>query len=163
MSRLLIVVQGLPEFSRYSRLDCPDYLLDALNRTWEWLSRNIRNFKPRKSSMREDLVKWINGYLYWRIKDLTSPGSPTKATFHYSLDAPIEFGDSQEKITHIEQVAEQGQLLGTSSNPSVLSGLEIYIDRFRLRVLRGYENNHLHLFPLVQLANQKKTQLQMLH
>ena len=131
MSRLLIVVQGLPEFSRYSRLDCPDYLLDALNRTWEWLSRNIRNFKPRKSSIREDLVKWINGYLYWRIKDLTSPGFPPKTMFYYSLDAPIEFDDSQEKITHLEQVSEQGQLLGTSSNPSVLSGLEIYIEQLQ--------------------------------
>lgn len=131
MSRLLIVVQGLPEFSRYSRLDCPDYLLDALNRTWEWLSRNIRNFKPRTSSIREDLVKWINGYLHWRIKDLASPDPPPGTRFHYSLDAPISSDDSQEKITHLEQVAEQGQLLGTSSNPSVLSGLEIYIEQLQ--------------------------------
>ncbi len=60
MNRLLIVVQGLPKFRKYSRLDCPDYLLDALNRTWEWLSRNIRNFKPRTSFIRADLVEWIN-------------------------------------------------------------------------------------------------------
>ena len=131
MSRLLIVVQRLPEFSRYSRLDCPDYLLDALNRTWEWLSRNIRNFKPRTSSIREDLVKWINGYLYWRTKDLASPDPPSGTRLHYSLDAPISSDDSQEKITHLEQLAEQGKLLVTPSNPSVLSGLEIYIEQLQ--------------------------------
>lgn len=131
MSRLLITVQGLPEFRRYSSPDCPDYLLDALNRTWEWLSRNIKNFNPRTFSIREDLVKWINGYLYWRVRDLASPDPPPGKIFHYSLNAPMEFDDSTEKTTLLEQIPEQGKLIGTRSNPCVLSGLEIYIEQLQ--------------------------------
>ena len=127
MSRLLIVIQGLPEFRKYSRLDCPDYFLDGLNLTWEWLSRNIRKFEPSTSSIREDLVKWINGYLYWRIKDLATP-NPRR---DYPLDHPIKGSDGVESTTLGERITEQGQILGTPSNPSILSGLEIYIEQLQ--------------------------------
>lgn len=123
MSRLIIVLQGLPEFRKYSRPDCPDYFLDALNQTWEWFSRNIRNFKPRTSSIRSDLVRWLNGYLYWRLKDLNS------STTHLSLDEIILDADDGEITTWLDRVSEQGQLLGTRSNPRVLDGLEIYIEQ----------------------------------
>lgn len=127
MSRLLIVVQGLPEFRKYSCQNCPDYLLDALNRTWEWLSRNIRNFEPRTSSIKENLVRWINSYLYWRIRDLASPDSLTE----YRLDEITNNSDGVEGTTWLEGLSEQGQLLGTPSNPCVLSGLEIYIEKLQ--------------------------------
>ena len=126
MSRLLIEIQGLPEFRKYSRLDCPDYLFDALNLTWEWLSRNIRKFEPRTSSIRADLVKWINGYLYWRVKDLSKPDSDV-----VSLDAPTKDLEGVDGTSWIDRLPDQGSMLGTPSNPSVLSGLEIYIEQLQ--------------------------------
>ncbi|WP_414565041.1 MULTISPECIES: hypothetical protein [unclassified Anabaena] len=129
MNRLLIVIQGLPEFRKYSGLDCPDYFLDALNQTWEWLSRNIRNFQPRTSSIRTDLMKWLNTYLYWRLKDLKTPSSLTGKIKYLSLDETISDSDSVEIATWLERVSQEGQLLGTPSNPRVLSGLEIYLEQ----------------------------------
>lgn len=129
MSRLLIVIQGLPEFRKYTQLDCPDYFLDALNQTWEWFSRNIKNFKPRTSSIRTDLVKWLNSYLYWRLKDLKSPSLPAGNIKYSSLDETISDSDSVEIATWLERVSHEGQLLGTPSNPRVLSGLEIYLEQ----------------------------------
>lgn len=116
MSRLLIVVQGLPEFRKYSRPDCPDYLLDSLNRTWEWLSRNIKNFEPRTSSIREDLVKWIKGYLYWRIRDLAVPNSLAE----YSLDEITKDSEGVENTTKLEQLSNL-----------TLSGLEAHIEQLQ--------------------------------
>ena len=127
MSRLLVVIQGLPEFRKYSRLDCPDYLFDGLNRTWEWLSRNIRKFEPRTSSIREDLVKWINGYLYWRVKDLATPNFLSE----YRLDDTTKDSDGVEITTWLDRLSDQGQMVGSTSNPSVLSGLEIYIEQLQ--------------------------------
>lgn len=123
MSRLIIVLQGLPEFRKYSSLDCPSYFLDALNQTWEWFSRNIRKFEPRTSSIRTDLVRWLNGYLYWRLQDSNSP------TTHLPLDEIISDADDGGIATWLDRVSEQGQLLGTRSNPRVLDGLEIYIEQ----------------------------------
>ncbi len=124
MHRLLVELQGLPEFRRYCRPDCSEYLLDALNRTWEWLSRNIKNFRPRTSSIREDLVKWINGYLYWRIKDLGSSEPPN----HISLDTPI--GNSEEGTTFLDLQSETG-----ISTPT-LSGLDAYIKQIQQEELQ---------------------------
>lgn len=129
MSRLLIAMQGLPEFRKYSGLDCPDYFLDALNRTWEWFSRHIRDFKPRTSSTRNDLVAWLNRYLYWRLKDLKSPSAPTRKIKYFSLDATISNSDDVEISTWLDRLSAQGQLLGTPSSPHVLSGLEIYLEQ----------------------------------
>ncbi|HAG84032.1 MAG TPA: hypothetical protein DCL61_23485, partial [Cyanobacteria bacterium UBA12227] len=62
-------IQHLPGLARSSH---PDYL-HALNRTYQWISQNIQNFQPRPPSVQESLVTWINGYLYWRIRDLYAP------------------------------------------------------------------------------------------
>lgn len=126
MSRLLIVLQGLPEYRKYASLDCPDYCLDALNQTWEWLSRNIRNFEPRTASIRTDLVRWINGYLYWRIRDSALPDYPEEA---FSLDEIIQANSDEGITTWLERVSEQRRLLGTAANPHVLSGIENYIEQ----------------------------------
>ncbi|MBD2103985.1 hypothetical protein [Leptolyngbya sp. FACHB-261] len=126
MSRLLMLIQNFPEFRRYSRPDCPDYLLDALNRTWEWLSRNIQDFQPRTTSIRADLVKWIDGYLYWRVKDLASPGSWGGISSPLSLDETIKESDSVEKTTWLERLSDQGQLISTLSSHTQ-DGLELYI------------------------------------
>ncbi|MEH2079815.1 MAG: hypothetical protein V7K89_07310 [Nostoc sp.] len=130
MSRLLILIQGLPEFKKYSSMDCPDYFLDALNQTLEWFSQNIRNFQPCTSSVRDDLTKWLKSYLYWRVKDLNPSSPPWRKKFHLSLDESI-FDPDAEITTWLERVSEQGQLLGTPSNPHVLSGLEIYLENLQ--------------------------------
>lgn len=131
MSRLLIAIQGFPEFSSYSRSECPDYLLDALNQTWEWLSRNIKHFQPRSASIRADLVRWIKGYLYWRVRDLNAPDPTPGKPLPYSLDQAISASNGGEPTTWLERVSDQGQLLGTRSNPRVLSGLETYIEQLQ--------------------------------
>lgn len=70
MHRLLVELERLPGLLKSRH---PDYL-HALNQTFEWISRNIcSTFKQRTPSLQGDLVKWINGYLYWRINDLYSP------------------------------------------------------------------------------------------
>lgn len=130
MSRLLILIQGLPEFRKYSSIDCPDHFLDALNQSLEWFSHNIRNFQPRTSSVRSDLVKWLKSYLYWRIKDLNSPSSLKIKRLHISLDESISDAEA-EITTWLERVSEEGRLLGTPSNPYVLSGLEIYLEQLQ--------------------------------
>jgi len=66
MRRLLIKIE---KFNGLLTCSHHDYL-DALNRTWEWVCRNIRNFKPLLPLVEESLVSWVNSYLYWRIKDL---------------------------------------------------------------------------------------------
>lgn len=131
MNRLLIVVQALPEFRKYVRPDSPDYFLDALNQTWEWFSRNIRNFEPRTSSLRTDLVKWLNGYLYWRIRDGALHKSASEKGTKFSLDEAIPGLESGDVTTWIERISEQGQMVGTPSNPTVLSGLEAYVEHLQ--------------------------------
>lgn len=126
MSRLLSEIQGLPEFKKYSNIDSPSYSPDALNRTWEWFSRNIRNFVPHTSSVRSDLVRWLRNHLEWRRKD----SNRQRGRFELSLDESISDADG-ENTTWSEQVSEQGQLLGTRSNPYVLSGLEIYLEQLQ--------------------------------
>ena len=66
MSRLLGMVRQLPGIRRVNH---QDYLL-ALNQTWEWMSRNLDEFQASTDSLERDLVRWINGYLYWRIRDI---------------------------------------------------------------------------------------------
>ncbi|WP_392534448.1 hypothetical protein [Nostoc sp. C117] len=86
LNRLLIVIQQLPGIYKSGHQD----YLEALNQTWEWVSRKICEFEARSRSdsegvspsFQQSLVIWINGYLKWRIKDLYIPD--TKYTI--SLD-----------------------------------------------------------------------------
>ncbi|MEG4923428.1 hypothetical protein [Microcoleus sp. F10-C6] len=81
MNKLLLEIQQLPGLKKSVHQDYPE----ALNRTFEWVSREIANFVPRPPSISTSLVNWINGYLGWRIKDLYSPDKDAPI----SLDAPI--------------------------------------------------------------------------
>ncbi|BAZ33489.1 hypothetical protein NIES4074_60030 (plasmid) [Cylindrospermum sp. NIES-4074] len=87
MNRLLLEIQQLPGLLKSSHPDYPT----ALNRTFEWVSNNISQFQPYSNSVAKSLVKWINSYLYWRIRDLYSPDKDAPL----SLDAPIasDFGE----------------------------------------------------------------------
>jgi len=81
MNKLLLEIQQLPGLKKSVHQDYPE----ALNRTFQWVSREIANFEPRPPSVSQSLVNWINGYLGWRIKDLYSPDKDAPI----SLDAPI--------------------------------------------------------------------------
>lgn len=114
LNRLLIQVQRLPGLAKSSH---PDYL-QALNRTWEWLSQNIQTFEPRPPSLEQSLVKWINGYLYWRIRDLYVPDKNTP-----SLDELV--GGEDASKSYLEQLTSAG-----SSSPT-LTGIDGYIEQLQ--------------------------------
>ena len=92
MNKLLLQIQQLPGLKKSSHPDYPE----ALNRTFEWVSREIAKFEPRQSSVSKSLLNWINVYLGWRIKDLSSPDKDAPI----SLDAPIAADIG--KITRLE-------------------------------------------------------------
>lgn len=115
LNRLLIQIQHLPGLSKSSH---PDYF-DALNRTWEWLGKNIQTFEPRPPSLQESLMKWINGYLYWRIQDLYAPDDRAP----HSVDELI--GGYEAGKTYLEKLAETGL------NASHLSGIDGYIEKLQ--------------------------------
>jgi hypothetical protein len=88
LHRLLVAVQKLPGILKSTH---QDYLL-ALNKTWEWLCRNICEFEPRSPSLQESLVTWVNSYLRFRIKDLFPPDNPNVI----SLDQPRSYDDGNQ-------------------------------------------------------------------
>lgn len=115
MHRLLLALQQLPGLRKSSH---PDYL-QALNQTWNWITRNIcRDFEPRSGSIEQSLVRWINGYLYWRIRDLYL----TEDTNVTSLDKSI--GD-EEMAALVDRLSE------TNLKSPSLSGLEGYIEQLQ--------------------------------
>jgi hypothetical protein len=123
LGRLLVLIQQLPEFNRYTRTNCPHHCLDALNRTWEWFSREVHNFQPRpNSSIRTDLVKWVNGYLYWRLKDLAQIKER-----ELSLDKPIYDADAANPMSLLDLLSDEGSLKGAST--PALDGLDIYLEK----------------------------------
>ena len=113
MHRLLIELQRLPGIKTSPH---PDYL-EALNKTWKWVSQNIcQEFVPR-DSLQTSLVKWINGYLHWRIRDLYSSNQD-----HLSLDVLIE---NEQKNPLIEQIWQ------TNTETITLNGLDSYIEQIQ--------------------------------
>ena len=115
LNRLLIQIQSLPGLYKSKH---PDYL-HALNRSWEWVSKNIQNFKPRPPSIQVSLVRWINGYLYWRIKDLYAPDDKPSRSF----DEPL--WDDEDGATYLDRLSESG--FCTFS----LSGIDAYIEQIQ--------------------------------
>ncbi|WP_375491002.1 hypothetical protein [uncultured Nostoc sp.] len=118
VDRLLITVQKLPGLVKSSHLD----FLEALDKTYWWLSQNICQFNPPSNnslSYEKGLTRWINGYLYRRIQDLYQqiPFSP------FSLDQVINQGE-EDNLTWLDQ------LPATPGLPT-LNGLEIYIERLQ--------------------------------
>jgi hypothetical protein len=127
IGRLLIYLQELPEFTRYSQPNSPAYFLDALNRTWEWFSRELRSFNPRTDSLHQDLVRWINGYLYWRIRD----GAAQNLSIGLSLDQPMGTDESGVISSWLDRIATSGEIVGKGFTPPSLSGLETYIEKLQ--------------------------------
>ena len=116
--RLLIRVEKLPGLRKSSHLD----FLEALDKTYWWLSRNICQFDSslhKSLSYEKGLTRWINSYLFGRIKDLYRqiPFS------QYSLDQLINQGN-EDDLTWLDQ-------LPTNPKLPTLDGLEIYIERLQ--------------------------------
>ncbi|MDY7021645.1 MAG: helix-turn-helix domain-containing protein [Cyanobacteriota bacterium] len=114
LTRLLILVQRHEKLYRSSH---PDYF-EALNRTLEWICNNIQSFEARSPSVEQSLIRWVNGYLKWRIRDLYTPDTYYK--HNYSLDNPItnEEGETAtlqnvlpdpKTMTSIESIIEAEQ------------------------------------------------------
>jgi hypothetical protein len=132
MSRFLTILQGWPEFRKYAQPDRPSYLLDALNLTWTWVSRDIQNFEPRTESIRLDLIRWINGYLYWRIKDLVFKDKPEWP----SIDQPIS-GDVGDGIsTLLDLIDAEGNLVRPGTQAVPFSGLDKHIRQIQAEETR---------------------------
>ena len=124
INRLLIYIQHLPGLFRSSH---PAYL-EALDNTFIWVSEHIDEFKTQEGlSLQKSLLKWIHGYLYWRIKDLyikdLVPGHEQQFN-SYSLDQIISHSD-ENLTTWIEQMPDKN--LGAPT----LSGLDGYIEQLR--------------------------------
>ncbi len=97
LNRLLLVVQQLPGIYKSFHPDYPE----ALNLTWEWVSRKIGEFKARSPSVQQSLVTWINGYLKWRVRDLYAQDN----RYLISLDRPIG-NDEGNQTSLLEQLPD---------------------------------------------------------
>ena len=129
LNRLLSLMQRLPGLLRSSHL----YYLEALDKTWEWVSRSICDFEPQPNlSIQKSLLKWINGYLKWRIRDLY-----LQTCNEYSLDSPID-NSGEDGSTLLDRLSE------TNYDFPVLSGIDGYIEQLRnqevQRVILELEN-----------------------
>lgn len=98
MNKLLLELQYLPGLYKSAH---PDYL-DALNKTWLWVIKNIcQQFKIDDHLVEKRLTRWINSTLYWRIKDLSKlEKEPT-----ISINKPV---GNEEMSTLLELLADNG-------------------------------------------------------
>jgi hypothetical protein len=87
LHRLLRRVQNLPGILKSPHQNYPE----ALNRTWEWVCKNIDQFQVGPDFSSAQLVKWLNGYLCWRIRDLYPDDNR-----YVSMDAFYAFGEDLE-------------------------------------------------------------------
>jgi hypothetical protein len=117
MNRLLIALQHLPGLLKSSHLD----YLEALDKTWEWVSRNICAFEPHPHEpMQTTLIRWINSHLYWRIRDLSQP----EVSGQYRLDKVID-KSGENYATLLDNLSE------TNLDIPVLSGIDSYIEKLQ--------------------------------
>ncbi|WP_243713853.1 hypothetical protein [Nostoc sp. 106C] len=127
MNRLLREIQ---QFPRLLKSPHPDYPA-ALNRTFEWVSNNISEFEPYSDSVAESLVRWVNGYLRWRIQDLYSADKNAPL----SLDATIasDFGEITllDKLPNSTLSGLDGLIENSQRESKQRIGLELklYIER----------------------------------
>ena len=98
LNRLLMVIEKLPGLYKSSHQDYPQ----ALNQTWEWVSRKISEFEPRSPSVQQGLVTWINGYLKWRIRDLYAKENQYSVI---SLEQPVSKDDG-DQTTLLDQLPD---------------------------------------------------------
>jgi len=107
-----------------------DYL-EALNLTWLWLCKNICRIFANQKLNRETLLKIINSYLYWRIKDLYIPEKrlfSLEVDVIVSTDEVIALGNTflTTNVTGIDRHIERWQL---QENEKISLELEKYIEK----------------------------------
>jgi hypothetical protein len=123
LNRLLNYIQ---RSSRIPRLNSPDYL-DALDKTFMWLIRNLDSFEPRpEMSLEESFFRWVNGYLRNRIRDLQS----TNKFGTLSLDQVLHEGENQNIL-----LGEK--IVNTYPYFPTLDGLDGYIEELKQKKNRG--------------------------
>ena len=142
LTLLLIKLQQLPGILKSSH----SLYLKALNQTWQWVVQSICRFEQQPNlSMQESLVRWINGYLYWRIHDLYL----NQANSDLSLNYPIN-DNSENPSTLLEQISDSG--FGTPK----LTGIDGYIEQLRqqemLEIWERFED-YVHQDPQNKLQN----------
>lgn len=79
LNRFIILCQKNLSLIKDKHLDYPE----ALNKTWKWVSENLNKFQLSSPSFSHSLQTWINGYLYWRIKDLYIINTPPSVSIDY--------------------------------------------------------------------------------
>ncbi|NEO01965.1 MAG: hypothetical protein F6K50_43295 [Moorea sp. SIO3I7] len=115
INRLLRECQRLPGLRKSSH---PLYL-EALDQTWEWVSKNIYKFEPQPDlPVQTSLLRWINGYLKWRIHELYVK----QAGHDISLDLNIN-KDPDNPLTLLDQLPDGG-----FETPTI-SGIDAYIEK----------------------------------
>lgn len=138
---LLITVQKLPKLLKSSHI----YYLEALDKTFEWLCKNICKFEPPLEDSRpfeQGLTRWINAYLRYRVKDVNKPTSND-----ISFDQPMSQDDENftlldllpetpktPNLDNIERYIEQWQKENTEK---IFLKFEIYVEQDKKRRLRN--------------------------
>lgn len=120
VNQLLIEVQKLPGLYKSSHL----YYLETLNDTLQWITKSICKFQQRPHlSFYESLEKWVNGYLYWRIKDLYL-NDKRQYSRERSIDVSINPNDSNPSKL-VDQISEKG------FEPPTITELDAYLENLR--------------------------------
>lgn len=120
VNRLLHELSQLPGLYKYSH---PLYL-EALDQTLLWVSQNICKFRQQPNlPLRTSLRKWINGNLYWRIKDLDIRQAQQDHRM-VSLNTRIN-DDSENPLELLDLLSDQG------FNIPDLDGFDCYIEKCR--------------------------------
>jgi hypothetical protein len=112
LNRFIILCQKNLSLTKDKHPDYPE----ALNKTWKWVSENLNNFQLNSSLFTHSLQRWINGYLYWRIKDLYIVNSPPSVSIEQLVSYGEEFSETGfvapplSELDALEKSEEEKQL-----------------------------------------------------
>lgn len=127
MNWLLLEIQQLPGLAKSSHPDYPA----ALNLTLEWVSKNITRFESDSDSLRESLLKWVNSYLGWRIRDLYSPDKDAPLSLDAPITANIREITRQDNLSNLTLSGLDGLIESCMRETTIRIGLdlELYIEQ----------------------------------
>ncbi|MEG4943200.1 hypothetical protein [Microcoleus sp. F4-D5] len=120
MNRLLRQLQLLPKLSKSSH----PYYYEAVNKTWEWLDKNLHKFHPRRSPIQASLTTWINAHLGYRIHDLHTTKNQKELSL--DLDALERSGFYNDYLDGLEVEIER---IERQEKQAVARAIVKYIDR----------------------------------
>jgi len=102
LNRFIILCQKNLSLIQDQHLDYPE----ALNKTWKWVSENLNKFQSSSPSFSYSLQRWINGYLYWRIKDLYGVNGPPSVSIE-QLVSELDALEKSEEEKQLNLVLEE--------------------------------------------------------